>query len=343
MKGTLENQLKLMEREKDFVFVESSAVVWKTLAEIYPELWEKCRDAVARGQLEPIGSMWCEPDGQCPGAESWVRHLHYGSRAAEEYMGRETDIGFNIDAFGFNGSLPKIYKEAGVNYFVTQKLRYNEYTLFPYVHFWWEADDGSRILALHAYPDHCHQIDPDDIPLITRIVHLTDGFNNIPIMFGYGNHGGGPLPCMMDRIGQLKKLTVYPELRYSSFKGYFNLIKIQEKNGLEKLPVLRDELFLETHHKTYTVCGKIKEADRECERRLLSVEALAAIVSLYGGTLNRKLMDEAWQEQLFNQFHDVVSGTSFPGVYQDAFEGYERACKDPQAIFIPIHVHIILI
>jgi alpha-mannosidase len=269
--------------------------------------------------------MWCEPDGQCLGQESWVRQIIHGQRAAGEYCGKESNCGFNIDAFGFNAALPKIYKDAGIENFVTQKLRYNEFTIFPYIHFWWESDDGSRILALHAYPDHCHQIDPDAIPGFVRVFHMTDGVYNIPIMFGYGNHGGGPQDQMLDRVEHLRTLTVYPTLKYSSFGDYFDLIRRDEAETLQKLPVIRDELFLETHHKTYTVQGKAKEADRECERQLLAAEALTSVAAYCGEECSETLFHDAWQKELFNQFHDIMSGTSFPSVYQDVFDDYKQA------------------
>ena len=327
MKGTLENQLELMDKYSEYVFVESSAVVWKAIAEKYPKLWEKCRQACQRGQLEPVGAMWCEPDGQCLGAESWVRQILYGQKAARELCGVESKCGFNIDAFGFNAALPKIYKEAGVEVFVTQKLRYNEFNIFPYTHFWWQADDGSRILGLHIYPDHCHQIDPDGLPEFARIVHMTSGLFNIPILFGYGNHGGGPLPEMMDRIEHLKTLTVYPNLKYSSMENYINVIKHYEHQTIGRLPIIKDELFLETHHKTYTIQGKVKQADRECERQLLAAEALSTIAIENGGENLTQLLENSWQKELFNQFHDILTGTSFPSVYQDVFEDYAEAFK----------------
>ncbi|NLO38524.1 MAG: alpha-mannosidase [Ruminiclostridium sp.] len=332
MKGTIETQLELMKREKDYVYVESSAVVWKALSEKYPELWEECRKAAENGQLEPQGAMWCEPDGMCVPSESWARQILYGQKAAVEYLGKESTCGFNIDAFGFNAGLPKIYKAAGIENFVTQKLRYNEYTIFPYIHFWWEGDDGSRILGLHVYPSHSNHIDSDEIASIVRVFHLTDGIFHIPVMWGYGNHGGGPQPGMMDRIEELKGLTVYPNLEFSGFSDYFSRLRNEEQEAMEQFPVIKGELFLETHHKTFTVQGKVKETNRECERRLISAEALAAIGLHYGVEYPEKLIHEAWQVQMFNQFHDVLPGTSLPSVYQDVFDDYDRAFTNIKAV-----------
>lgn len=317
MKGTIETQMELMEQDERYVYVESSAVVWRDLARLYPEFWARVRSFAEKGQFEPQGAMWCEPDGMCVGQEGWIRQIEKGQQTALEYCGKASTCGMNIDGFGFNAGLPKIYNQFGIPNFVTQKLRYNEFTVFPHIHFWWQADDGSRILVLHAYPSHSHSIDPDDIASIVRIHHLTDGFYQIPVMWGYGNHGGGPQREMMERVEELKRLTVYPNVEYSGFTGYFDLLRKRE--DLSLLPVIEGELFLETHHKTYTVQAKVKERNRDCERRLLNAESLQAAAGT-GPSL-----ETAWEKVLFNQFHDILSGTSLPSVYQDVHDDYDIA------------------
>ncbi len=319
MKGTFETQLSLMERDPDYVYVETSAVLWRDMQRKYPQFWEKIRKASERGQFEPQGGMWCETDCQCVGAESWFRQIEFGQKTALELCGKKSTVAVNIDAFGFNGGLPKILKNSGFSYFVTQKLRYNEYTIFPYIHFWWQGDDGSRILVLHEYPSHANHIEPDELAKITAIHHMTDGFYNIPIMWGYGNHGGGPLPVMMDRVDELKKQTVFPNIEYSGFTKFYDVLT--EKEDLSALPVLEGELFLETHQKTYTIQGRTKYLNRECERRLLNCECLQA------ATGNYQNLDIAWEKHLFNQFHDVLAGTSLPQVYVDLYDDYDKAFK----------------
>ncbi len=325
MKGTIEDQLRLMEREPAYTYVESSPVVWKALRENHPEFWDRCRKAAERGQFEPQGATWCESDGMCLSGESWARQLLLGQKETYASCGKGATCGINIDAFGFTWALPKIYREGGIHRFVTQKLRYNEYTIFPHIHFWWEGDDGSHILGLHVYPSHSNHIDCDELASIVRVFHLTDGIYHVPVMWGYGNHGGGPQPRMMDRIDELKTLTVYPNLEYMGFEKYFSTLETEEAEAVKAFPVIRDELFLETHHKTYTVQGKVKAANRECERQLLAAEALTALATEQGRAYPRDLFHEAWQEELFNQFHDILTGTSFPSVYQDVFEGYDLA------------------
>lgn len=317
MKGTFETQLGLMERDPEYVYMETSAVLWRDMKEKYPELWARIRAAADRGQFEPQGGMWCETDGQCVGEESWFRQIENGQKTALETCGKKATCAVNIDAFGFNAGLPKILKAAGLNYFVTQKLRYNEYTLFPYIHFWWEGDDGSRVLTLHEYPGHSNHIEYDELAKTVRIHHLTDGFYHIPLLWGYGNHGGGPLPVMMDRIDVLKKQTVFPNIRFCGLTEFYTILN--ETEDLSTLPTVRNELFLETHHKTYTVQARTKYLNRECERALLNCESLQAASGVYHD------VTAAWEKELFAQFHDVLAGTSMLKVYRDLYEDFDKA------------------
>ena len=317
MKGTFETQLALMEREPEYVYCETSAVLWRDMKEKYPEFWKKIRAAADRGQFEPQGGMWCETDGQCVGEESWCRQIEFGRKASLETCGKTATCAVNIDAFGFNAGLPKILKNAGMNYFVTQKLRYNEYNLFPYIHFWWEGDDGSRILTLHEYPGHSNHIEIDELAKIVRIHHLTDGFYHIPILWGYGNHGGGPQPVMMDRLDELKKQTVFPNIKFCGMTEWYRILTSTE--DLSTLPTVKNELYLETHQKTYTVQAKTKQLNRECERALLNAESLQAATGEYND------LTKAWEKELFAQFHDILAGTSMLKVYLDLYEDFDKA------------------
>ena len=223
----------------------------------------------------------------------------------------------NIDAFGFNAGLPKILVNAGLKYFVTQKMRYNEYNLFPYVHFWWEGDDGSRILSLHEYPGHSNHIEYDELAKTVRVHHLTDGFYHIPILWGYGNHGGGPQPVMMDRIDILKKQTVFPNIKFCGMTEFYKILTSTE--DLSTLPTVKGELYLETHQKTYTVQSRTKQLNRECERALLNAESLQAASGEY------RDLTKAWEKELFAQFHDILAGTSMLKVYLDLYEDFDKA------------------
>ena len=69
-----------------------------------------------------------------------------------------TRIGWNPDSFGYNWQLPQIYKNSGVDYFVTQKMAWNDTNLLPLKLFWWESPDGSKVLAY--FPRYGNGDDP---------------------------------------------------------------------------------------------------------------------------------------------------------------------------------------
>jgi len=95
--------------------------------------------------------MWIEPDLNMPSGESLVRQLLIGQRTLKNLYGVTTRIGWNPDSFGYNWQLPQIYKKSGVDYFVTQKMAWNDTNLLPLKLFWWESPDGSKVLAY--FPD----------------------------------------------------------------------------------------------------------------------------------------------------------------------------------------------
>ncbi len=323
---TIRNQLENMRSNPGFVFVESSPALWEAIEREDPHLFEEMKAAINRGQLEPVGGMWCEPDGNLPDSESFARQLLYGQRYSRERFDSSSVIGWNIDGFGFNANFPLMYRNAGIDAFLTQKLRYNRVNIFPEVAFWWESQDGSRILGLHVVPDHYQEIDPEELATAAKDFHLASGFTNIPILFGLGNHGGGPLPDMFARIEECRRLTVFPNVKFSSARAY--LSEIRETENLKSIPVLREELFLESHNKTYTTCAWAKKENRDCELLVTTAEKLQGLAANLDPEFSPSSLDEPWKKILFNQFHDILPGTSTAAVYQDAGDDYRSAKKE---------------
>jgi len=325
-RDTIKNQLENMRANPDFVFVESSPALWEAIEEDDPQLFKEMKAAVKRGQFEPVGGMWCEPDGNLPDSESFARQVFFGQRYSREKLGAASSVGWNIDGFGYNANFPLIYRAAGMEAFLTQKLRYNRMNIFPEVAFWWESQDGSRIIGLHVVPDHYQEIDPEELAAAAKDFHLASGFMNVPILFGLGNHGGGPLPDMFDRIEECRRFTVFPNVKLCSIKSYLDVIRDAE--DLKSMPVLREELFLESHNKTYTTCGWAKKQNRDCELLLTNAEKLQGLAGVLGRDFTPSSLDEPWKKVLFNQFHDILPGTSVAVVYQDAGDDYLSVKKE---------------
>jgi alpha-mannosidase len=133
---TFSSALQLMREFPDLTYTHSSAQAYEWMEEKYPSLFEEIRERVREGRWELTGGMWVEPDLNMPDGESQVRQLLLGKRYFKEKFGVDIRTGWNPDSFGYNWQLPQIYKKSGIDFFVTQKMTWNDTTEFPYKLFW---------------------------------------------------------------------------------------------------------------------------------------------------------------------------------------------------------------
>ncbi len=56
-------------------------------------------------------------------------------------------MGWLPDSFGYSGALPQLLRQAGLRWFFTQKMSWNETNAMPHHSFVWEGIDGSRIFT----------------------------------------------------------------------------------------------------------------------------------------------------------------------------------------------------
>ena len=56
-------------------------------------------------------------------------------------------VSHNLDTFGYSAQLPQIIKSAGLEYFFTQKLSWNNINKFPHTSFYWTGLDGTSVLT----------------------------------------------------------------------------------------------------------------------------------------------------------------------------------------------------
>jgi alpha-mannosidase len=100
-----------------------------------------------------------------------------------------------------------------------------------------------------------------------------------------------------------------------------------EKKYEGEIPVWNDELYLEYHRGTYTTQGEMKRRNRRMESSLESAEKFATLAAALvpGYVYPDDEIDGAWLRTLFNQFHDILPGSSIPDVYVDARADYDEA------------------
>ncbi|HTP80640.1 MAG TPA: glycoside hydrolase family 38 C-terminal domain-containing protein [Bacteroidota bacterium] len=323
-KNTFSSVVSMMSARKDFTFTQSAAQYYAWMEELYPDVFKGIRQRVDEGRWEVVGGMWIEPDCNLPSGESWDRHLLYSKRYFKSELGQDVKLGWNPDSFGYNGNMPMFYRNAGIDAFITQKIGWNDTDVFPYRVFWWESKDGSRILTYFPY-DYVEEIkNPYRLVDWLRQFEANTGFTKMMVLFGVGDHGGGPSMEMMERIDRLRTLDIFPNVEYGTAGHYLDWIKQQD---LSKIPTWTDELYLEYHQGTFTTQAKMKERNRKSEVLLTNAEKFSAIATMFGRTYAQDKLEEAWHDVLFNQFHDILPGSGIRENYIDANEKYDRVQK----------------
>ncbi len=309
---TFATALKLLEEYPDYKFGASQPQLYEWIKQDYPVLYNKVKQAVADKRWEVQGGMWVEPDMNIPNGESLVRQCLYGKRFFREEFGIEIDNLWLPDVFGYSAALPQILKKCGINYFMTQKISWNETNIFPHHTFIWKGIDGTEILT-HFLPTNDYNLANLPAQLIASEKRyaqndISDEFLNL---YGIGDGGGGPSREHIEMGLRQQDLEGVPRFKFSFAEDFFSKIAAIPK---EKLPVWSGELYLELHRGTYTTQALMKKHNRRLEQKLHDVEFLGFMT----GEFPKEKIDEIWKNTLLNQFHDILPGSSINWVYKDA-------------------------
>jgi alpha-mannosidase len=223
---TFESVLKLQSEFPDLIFCHSTPALYAWMEEHRPDLFAAIKKQVAAGCWEVVGGMWVEPDLNLISAESMVRQVFYGQRYAKEKFGELMRVAWLPDTFGFGWQLPQILRQGGVDYFVTQKLRWNDTTEFPHGAFWWEGLDGTKIFSMMSSPIG------EGIESVKMASHAFDwqaktNLQDALWLPGVGDHGGGPTRDMLEVAKRWKMSPFFPRLEFAKAVDYLSLIESQ--------------------------------------------------------------------------------------------------------------------
>jgi alpha-mannosidase len=318
--NTWRTSLKLAAMFPGYVFAGSAAAYYDAMDRRYPTLADSLRAAVDAGQWAIVGGWWVEPDQNIPSGEDLARQGLYGQRYFEHRYGHRAKVGWTPDSFGYPWTLPQIYKLAGLDYFVTQKIRWNDSTQLPYDAFWWEGRDGTRLFTYNPF-GYDHDLEPQHL-IRDRLddERRNAGIHHQLVLYGVGDHGGGPTIEMLQRAEELRRVPTFPVMEYDT-PGHA-LAELRRSQPDSAFPVWRDELYLEYHRGTFTTQARQKWSARHSDALLRTAEALAAVDT---AAYPRAALERAWRRILFNEFHDILPGSGIRQVYLDADANYDSA------------------
>ncbi|MFF2328024.1 MULTISPECIES: alpha-mannosidase [unclassified Streptomyces] len=321
---TFANVTALAEDYPELVFAASQAQQYAWVKEHQPHVWERIKRAVAKGQWAPVGSMWVESDANMPGGEALARQIVHGKRFFEQELGVETEEIWLPDSFGYTAAFPQLARLAGVKWFLTQKLSWNQSNKMPHHTFWWEGIDGTRVFT------HFPPVDTYNAQFHGReLAHAERNFaekgpaTRSLVPFGWGDGGGGPTREMLEKARRLRDLEGSPRVGIERPSAFF--AAAEEEYG-SQAPVWSGELYLELHRATYTTQAKTKQGNRRSEHLLREAELWATTAALRapGYVYPYETLDRVWKTVLLHQFHDILPGSSIAWVHREARDTYER-------------------
>ncbi|SEC86939.1 alpha-mannosidase [Streptomyces melanosporofaciens] len=318
IRATFQSAVDRMEEYPDFVFTCDSVMYLEWIEQHDPELFDTIAKRVAEGRWQVIGGWWIEPDCNIPAGESFVRQALYGQRYLLEKFGRAATIGSNLDPFGHNATIPQLLRRSGMEGYVFLRPGPHEQVL-PGQFFHWESPDGSRVTAYRLPNEYCAPGADIGNHLDKSLALMPPDEPELMVFYGVGNHGGGPTKANLESIRRLDSLGGLPTLRLSHPEAFFARIRDRED-----IPVHAGEL---QHHGPgcYSAHSGVKAWNRRAENELMRAEKWASVAAVAGEPYPGDRLTEAWKLVLFNQFHDILAGTSIRSAYEDARDEYGHA------------------
>ncbi|MFI1034432.1 alpha-mannosidase [Streptomyces sp. NPDC020951] len=328
---TFSNVTSLADEYDDFIFACSQAQQYEWVRDNYPQVWARIQESVRRGQWAPVGGMWVESDGNLPGGEAIARQLVHGKRFFIEHFGIETKGVWLPDSFGYNAAYPQLAKLAGNDWFLTQKISWNQTNKFPHHTFWWEGIDGTRIFT-HFPPVDTYnaRFSGEEMDRAVRNYSEKGGGTRSLAPFGWGDGGGGPTREIMERARRLADLEGSPKVVVEHPDTFF----AKAREEYPDAPVWVGELYLELHRATYTTQARTKQGNRRSEHLLREAELWATTAALHapGYAYPYEKLDRLWKTVLLHQFHDILPGSSIAWVHREAEAEYARVAQELEVL-----------
>ena len=355
VKRTFSTALQLMNEYPNYTYTQSAAQYNEWIADKYPAMNEEIKQRIKEGRWEVVGGMWIEPDLNMPDGESQVRSLLLGKRFFQKEYGVDVRIGWNPDSFGYNWQLPQIYKRSGVDYFVTQKMTWNDTNQLPFKLFWWESPDGSKVLTYFPHDYANNNLNPVRLSAdLATARERAPGMDQMMDLYGIGDHGGGPTRAVLDEGDHWAQSDkVMPKMEFGTAQNFFTRVEKEVSSnspewnygsiakgykyptaeaGKIDIPTWKDEMYFEYHRGVMTTQAQHKRNMRESEEWTLNAEKYASLAWLGGSRYPNEQFTEDWKKITFNNFHDLAAGSGIGIIYKEAQKDYDFVRLSTNAI-----------
>ena len=213
--------------------------------------------------------------------------------------------------------MPQIAYKAGIEFYLFN--RPHDPSRPPII--WWQGLDGSRVLGYTTPGEYTQPMDHQHTTVLGMKNADRAGVKNILVLYGMGDHGGGPNP---DDVAGIAKLNASPDdvrVKTTNVSDYIDLLLTEKKD----FPVVDGEL-QHVFPGCYTTQVEMKRHNRQAEQLLLNAEKMSelAVFFDYRDYYPNRDITEAWKIALLDQAHDLAAGSGIGPIYADAARQYQE-------------------
>lgn len=289
---------RFCEEYDNFIFNHNESVLYEWVEEHEPELFEKIKELVKKGKWRIMGGWYLQPDCVMPSGEGFLRQIETGNNYFKEKFGVKPTTAINFDPFGHTRGLVQILKKSGYDSYLFMRPHG---VVGDNTDFLWKGFDGSEIIGHSMWGGYNSARGKIDEKLDKCIDDAHDGANLL--LWGVGNHGGGPSKLDLDKIEQYTKDHPEVIVEHSYCENYFSEI---DKTNLETF----DKSLVHCMIGCYTSMVRIKQNYRALENELVTTEKMLAVSGI---DYDNAMLKEAEKALLFSQFHDCLPGSMIKG------------------------------
>jgi alpha-mannosidase len=291
-----------------FIFNHNEVTLYKWVEEYEPALFVRIQELVKQGKWHIMGGWYLQPDCNMPSGESFVRQMLLGRHYFQEKFGVTPTTAINFDPFGHTRGLIQVMKKAGFTSYMFCRPEV-EYLTLANEDFIWVGYDGSEIIghrAIEFYNSPRGKADEKVMDWMEKNQDKAVG----SLLWGVGNHGGGPSLVDLDKLKQLMVVTEEPIIIHSTPEAYFQELI---ESG-EVLPRHVQDLNSWAPG-CYTSQIRIKQKHRLLENEIYMLEKMMSHAAIGGLTAYPyKEIHEALCDLMVSEFHDVLPGSSIQPV-----------------------------
>ncbi len=333
--STFRTAAEFCEKYEGFIFCHNESNLYKWIEEYEPALFKKIQKLVAQSRWHIMGGWFLQPDCNMPSGESFVRQALVGKKYFLKKFNTEPKTAVNLDPFGHSRGLVQIMKKSGFSSYLFCRPDAKSLTLEAN-EFLWVGYDGSEIMA-HRAVGHYNSEKGKAKDKIINWLKQNASLNNGLILWGIGNHGGGPSRIDLDEIEKLKKATEDWEIIHSTPDEYFSVL---EKNNAA-LPKLKRDLNPWAVG-CYTTMAQVKQKHRQLENIYFQTEKMSAHAALQGLISYPKAeLSNALEDLLYGEFHDILPGSAIQENEMHALRRYDHGIEILQRLRLKVFLRML--